>query len=86
MIDVVVWKNGPPSKEEVLITNVRHKESLAQAIESCRNVIHGLRTDQSPEFLSMDMRLSLSELGKIIGTNITEDILSAIFSKFCIGK
>lgn len=85
-IDAVVWKNGPPSREEVLITNIRHKESLENAIANCRQVVAGLRTDVSPEFVSMDMRQTLSELGKIIGTNITEDVLSAIFSKFCIGK
>ena len=49
-------------------------------------VIEGLKTAVSPEFVSADLRKVLSELGMIIGTNITEDILSAIFSKFCIGK
>lgn len=86
MIDSVIWKNGPPSKEEVLITNVRHREALQQALGGGRKVIEGLKSGVSPEFLSMDMRLCLNELGKIIGTNITEDILSAIFSTFCIGK
>jgi tRNA modification GTPase len=85
-IDAVIWEKGPPSKEEILITNVRHKESLNLAILSARRLLAGLKTDVSPEFLSMDMRECLSELGKIIGANITEDILSAIFSKFCIGK
>lgn len=85
-IDEVIWKKGPPSKEEVLISNIRHKEALSQAIQACENVVQGLRGGVSPEFLSFEMRTSLNELGKIIGTNITEDILSAIFSKFCIGK
>jgi tRNA modification GTPase len=85
-IDTVIWKHGPPSKEEILITNIRHKEALVCSIESCRQVTHGLCTGVSPELLSQDMRSSLNELGKIIGTNITEDILTAIFSKFCIGK
>ncbi len=85
-IDSVIWKKGPPSKEEIVITNVRHKEALTAAAEACRSVIGGLQTEISPEFLALDMRNSLSELGKIIGTNITEDILSAIFAKFCIGK
>lgn len=85
-IDAVIWKNGPPIKDEVMITKVRHKEALSAAIEACRAVSNGLRQGVSPEFISMDMRRCLSELGKIIGTNITEDILSAIFSTFCIGK
>lgn len=85
-IDSIIWKDGPPSKEELVITNIRHKESLHNAINATRKVIAGLRGGTSPEFLTIDMRQSLSELGKIIGADISEDILSAIFSKFCIGK
>lgn len=85
-IDAVIWKAGPPSKEEILITNIRHKEALATSVAASRRVIAGLKQGISPEFLTLEMRQALSELGKIIGTNINEDILSAIFSKFCIGK
>ncbi len=85
-IDQVVWQNGPPSKEEIVVTNVRHKEALEVSRKALEGIIQGLRQRVSPEFLSLDMRQALSELGKIVGTNITEDILSAIFSKFCIGK
>lgn len=86
MIDMVIWKKGPPSKEEIVITNVRHKEALVKAIDSCQQLIVGLKSDVSPEFLSMDMRQVLHALGMILGTNVTEDILSEIFSTFCIGK
>jgi len=85
-IDQVIWENGPPSGDEVVITNARHKAALAQAIIFCEKVIEGLEEGISAELISMDMRHCLQELGKIIGTNIGEDILSAIFSKFCIGK
>lgn len=85
-IDSVIWTHGPPARDEILITNLRHKEALVQAIKACQAVIQGLKDGTSPEFLSLDMRHCLQELGKVIGTNITEDILSAIFSKFCIGK
>ncbi len=85
-IDSIIWTNGPPSKEEVVITNIRHKEALNQTIESCEKVIDGLKTGVSPEFISFDLRQSLVSLGQVIGMNIGEDILTAIFSKFCIGK
>ncbi|MEI8366517.1 MAG: tRNA uridine-5-carboxymethylaminomethyl(34) synthesis GTPase MnmE [Parachlamydiaceae bacterium] len=86
MIDAVIWKEGPPSREEVLITNVRHQEALVNAAAACRQIIVGLNTGISPEFLAFDMRQTLTSLGTIIGTNITEDVLSEIFSTFCIGK
>ncbi|MBS0652273.1 MAG: tRNA uridine-5-carboxymethylaminomethyl(34) synthesis GTPase MnmE [Verrucomicrobia bacterium] len=85
-IDRVVWHKGPPAKDEIVITKARHKEALGSAINSLQALIDGLKTGVSPEFVSSDMRHTLSELGTIIGTNISEDILSAIFSKFCIGK
>ena len=76
----------PPSKEEIIVTNVRHKEALGESVKSLLGVIEGLKKGVSPEFLTIDMRRALIELGKIIGSDITEDILTAIFSKFCIGK
>lgn len=85
-IDLIIWEDGPPSHDEILITNMRHKESLQEAIASSQKVVEGLCSAVSPEFLSLDMRQTLGALGKIMGVNITEDILSAIFSKFCIGK
>jgi tRNA modification GTPase len=86
MIDHVIWKRGAPVKEEIVITNMRHAESLSQALKALDALIEGLKTGVSAEFLSSDMRTVLEALGSIIGVNITEDILSAIFSKFCVGK
>jgi len=85
-VDSVVWEKGPPSKDELVITNVRHKEALQNAVEACQRLVEGLRTEISPEFLTLEIRQALSSLGSIIGTNISEDILTAIFSTFCIGK
>ncbi len=86
MVDRMIWHRGPPSKEEIVITNLRHKQALQNATETLGTLIVGLETGVSPEFVASDMRQTLLELGTIIGSNITEDILSAIFAKFCIGK
>lgn len=85
-IEKLIWEKGPPSKEEITITQLRHYTALQNAITHCRTVINGLTQGMSPEFTSSDLRACLNELGTIIGTNVTEDILSAIFSKFCLGK
>jgi tRNA modification GTPase len=85
-IDTVIWKKGPPSKEEVAITKLRHHTALSNAIHGLSQVIEGLANRVSAEFVAADMRFALNELGTIIGTNVTEDILSSIFSQFCLGK
>jgi len=84
-IEELVWK-GSLSKEEVVLTQVRHKEALSDAAKALQTLIDGLKTEISPEFLAADMRNCLKDLGTIIGMDITEDILSAIFAKFCVGK
>jgi tRNA modification GTPase len=74
------------SKEEVILTQERHHGALSRAIEHLETVIQGLQEGSSPEFLAFDLRSSLNELGTILGIDITEEVLSAIFSKFCLGK
>lgn len=74
------------ANDQIILTKERHHKALMQAGHYLKQVIEGLRSDLSPELLAMDMRACLFELGTIIGTNITEDILNAIFSKFCVGK
>lgn len=74
------------SKEEVIISAERHKKHLSEALESCERGLQGLKEDRSLEFIAADIRFALCALGKILGTDVTEDILSAVFSTFCIGK
>jgi len=85
-IEQVVWAGGAPSKQEVMITSLRHKEALTEAIDACQAVIVALKDQLSPELIMVDMRACLLALGQIIGTDVTEDILGTIFSKFCVGK
>lgn len=82
----LLWKSGSLHCDEAMITNARHKEALVMAQESLKKVISGLKEGISPEFISFDMRHFLLHLGSVIGRDVTEDILSQIFSQFCIGK
>lgn len=85
-IEEKIWKEGAPSKEEIVITQVRHKEALSHAYKHVLVVQEGIEANTSPELLTSDLRASLSHLNTIIGTDIQEDILTKIFSTFCIGK
>jgi tRNA modification GTPase len=85
-IDRVIDQSKIQQGEEILLTKLRHKDALDRACGYLEQVIHGLKHGTSAEFVSSDIRETLKELGIIIGRDITEDVLDAVFSKFCIGK
>jgi len=85
-IESHLFSGHGPTEEGVVLTELRHEQALQQASTLLQEVILGLKSTISPEFLLFDLRSCLKALGTIIGSDITEDILSAIFSRFCIGK
>ena len=70
-----------------IITNARHYRALCAARESLTRVADGIRLALPTEFISQDLRETISHLGEITGQSITtEDVLTSVFSHFCIGK
>lgn len=71
---------------DIIVTNARHYQALVKAQEAIERAIYGLTTGISGDFVSQDIRECMHHLGEITGEISTTDILSTIFSKFCIGK
>lgn len=71
---------------EIMITNLRHKESLEEALDGLKLVKESLKADMPEDFYSIDLMNSYLSFGKIIGEEISDDLMNEIFSKFCIGK
>ena len=71
---------------EVIVTNARHFEALIKAGEALSRSIQGLETGISGDFVSQDIRECMHYLGEITGEITPTDILTSIFSHFCIGK
>jgi tRNA modification GTPase len=70
---------------ELVITNARQAQALERATQALAHAREeGLAL--GPEFLAEDLRAAREALAEIIGTFSSEDILGAIFSRFCIGK
>lgn len=71
---------------DILVTNARHYEALTRALDSIDRVIQGLAAGISGDFIAQDVRETIHHLGTITGAITTTDILSTIFSRFCVGK
>ena len=72
--------------DEVMITNMRHKEALQETLESLKQVKKSIKMQMPEDFYSIDLMSAYSSLGKIIGEEVEEDLVNEIFSKFCMGK
>lgn len=72
--------------EEVIITNMRHKQALIEAFDSLNMVQRSLEDDMPEDFYSIDLMSAYSALGMIIGEEVGDDLVNEIFSKFCMGK
>ncbi len=70
----------------LLVTSSRHRDALKKAEEQVQAAINGLKLGMTGDFLSIDLRAALNELGSITGEITNEHILDSIFSRFCIGK
>ena len=73
-------------QDEVMITSMRQKENISDAIESLHLVRKSIEMSMPEDFLTIDLMSAYESLGKIIGEEIEEDLVNEIFSKFCMGK
>jgi tRNA modification GTPase len=69
--------SGPPA-----LTQARHRAALIEAAER----LTGAAEAELPELRAEDLRLALRAIGRITGMVGVEDILDALFARFCIGK
>ena len=74
------------SHEQIVITNLRHREALQNACESVKLVLKSIENGMEEDFYSIDLMDAYRELGKITGEEVDDDVVEEIFSKFCMGK
>lgn len=72
--------------EEIIITNIRHKNQIELAIQNIEEAKRAVENNLPIDIISISIKQTLEELGKITGENVSEDIINEIFSKFCLGK
>jgi tRNA modification GTPase len=74
------------SSAGLLITDARHHDLLLRACSDVRSSVNLLKAGASEELVLIGLHNGLRFLGEITGETTAEEILSEIFSTFCIGK
>jgi tRNA modification GTPase len=76
----------PPESMPEIVPTLRQKRILEDMRVSLNRALSISRQGVSPEFIAFELQSALEELGGLVGTMTTEDVLEKVFSQFCIGK
>ena len=74
------------ASDALLVSNPRHKDALQRALDHLMTAQEAHRRDMPADFIAIDLTAAISALGEITGETVSEDLLEAIFSNFCVGK
>ncbi len=85
-IVAMVYKGKAGSGESVMVSNLRHIQSLRGAQKLVAETLLSLDNKLSAEFVAQSIKDALGYLDEILGKKFSEDLLDKIFSEFCIGK
>jgi tRNA modification GTPase len=78
---------GEPLRDPAAITNVRHVNLLTRARRSVASACDAAQDAVTPEeFVLADLHAARVSLGEVLGPQASEDVLTHIFDRFCIGK
>ncbi|MBO0938571.1 tRNA uridine-5-carboxymethylaminomethyl(34) synthesis GTPase MnmE [Fibrella sp. HMF5335] len=81
-----VRTNGAMQTGSAVVTNARHLQHLTATDEALARAVAAVDAGTSADWIAMDLRIALRELGELTGEVTTDDLLESIFSRFCIGK
>ena len=69
-----------------MLTNARQYEAVLRAREAVRRALAALEEGMTPDAVLTDAEEALAALGELDGRTLREDLVEAIFSRFCVGK
>ncbi|MEN6294997.1 MAG: tRNA uridine-5-carboxymethylaminomethyl(34) synthesis GTPase MnmE [Chloroherpetonaceae bacterium] len=74
------------NREQDILLNMRHYAILEKVKENLMSALASIDNNLENEFIAIDIRSAIKQLGELTGEIYNEDILNNIFSQFCIGK
>lgn len=74
------------SRRDAVLTNARQHASALSALEAVRRALEALRAGYPIDLCCTDAEYAMSALSELDGRAVSEDIVSEIFSHFCVGK
>ena len=82
----LVYGGKVSQNNNLMVTNVRHKDILEKSRKSLDDAINMVKMQEALEFIEIDVNSAYESLGEIIGETVQDDIINEVFARFCLGK
>lgn len=73
-------------KDATYISNIRHISLLEQSIQSLEEVIEGIEMGMPVDLVQIDLTRAWDLLGEVTGDSVQDELITQLFSQFCLGK
>lgn len=73
-------------KDATYLSNTRHIALLEQAVLALEEVIFGIESEVPVDLVQIDMTRCWDFLGEVIGDSVQDELITQLFSQFCLGK
>ena len=77
---------GIVEQDATYLSNARHISLIEKALESLQAVNQGLEMGMTVDLLQVDMTRTWEILGEITGDAAPDELITQLFSQFCLGK
>ena len=81
-----VLAGGIPAAGTFLLLDAWEQDLLRRTGDALARAAAALESGVTPDIVAEELRVAYREAGKLQGIDVSEDILSHIFSRFCVGK
>lgn len=85
-LELLILGASIPSPDQTVIDSLRQKNLLERASIALDQVVSAVQMGVPLDMMALDLREAMTALGEITGEITTEDMLSHMFSNFCVGK
>ena len=73
-------------KDATYVSNIRHIALLNETIGAFDEVIEGIEMGMPVDLVQIDMTRAWDLLGEITGDSVQDELITQLFSQFCLGK
>ncbi|MFN2528360.1 MAG: tRNA uridine-5-carboxymethylaminomethyl(34) synthesis GTPase MnmE [Candidatus Baltobacteraceae bacterium] len=75
-----------PDLQRPYLSSLRETDAVAQALRSLEHALNTIALAMPLDLIAPDLQEAFAALGQLTGDSVTEELLTAIFARFCIGK